>query len=141
MHAQVVARRIAGLAHEIALGDERSIVVDEPVADGGTDTGPRPSQLLASSLAGCTAITIELYAQRKGWDVAGLEVAVDMSSAGGPNPHASPTHFTVEVALPAGLDDEQRRKLMVIAGKCPVHKLLEHGAEITVAEKAPASPA
>lgn len=136
MHAQVVAKRIEGLAHEIDLGENRTIVVDEPAEDGGTDTGPRPSQLLASSLAGCTAITIELYAQRKGWDVEGLEVAVDMSSAGGPNSHASPTHFTVEVALPEGLDDEQRKKLMVIAEKCPVHKLLEHGAEITVAEKA-----
>jgi len=138
MHARVVARRIEGLAHEIDLGENREIVVDEPAEDGGTDTGPRPSQLLASSLAGCTAITVELYAQRKGWNVDGLEVGVDMSSAGGPNPHASPTHFTVEVALPAGLDDEQRRKLMVIAGKCPVHKLLEHGAEITLVERAPA---
>jgi putative redox protein len=135
MHAHVVAKRIEGLAHEIDLGEDREIVVDEPVEDGGTDTGPRPSQLLASSLAGCTAITIELYAQRKGWDVDGLEVAVDMSSTGGPNSHASPTHFAVEVGLPAGLDDEQRKKLMVIAEKCPVHKLLEHGAEITVTEK------
>jgi putative redox protein len=136
MHANVVAKRIEGLAHEIDLDENRTIVVDEPAEDGGTDTGPRPSQLLAASLAGCTAITIELYAQRKGWDIDGLEVAVDMSSDGGLNPHASPTHFAVEVALPDGLDEEQRRKLMVIAAKCPVHKLLEHGAEITVAEKA-----
>src|SRR6478609_6061850 len=47
----------------------REIVVDEPASDGGTDTGPRPTQLLASSLAGCTAITIEVYADRKGWDL------------------------------------------------------------------------
>jgi putative redox protein len=126
MHANVTARRIAGLAHEIDLGEDRSIVVDEPAADGGTDTGPRPSQLLASSLAGCTAITVELYAQRKGWELDGLEVTVDMRTEGdAAHPHASPTHFTVEVALPDGLDDEQRRKLMVIAEKCPVHKLLE----------------
>jgi putative redox protein len=140
MHAHVTARRIAGLAHEIDLGDDRAIVIDEPAEDGGTDTGPRPSQLLASSLAGCTAITMELYARRKGWDIEGLEVAVDMSSEDeGVPPHAVPTHFTVEVGLPAGLDDEQRRKLMVIAGKCPVHKLLEKGADITVAERAPTS--
>lgn len=138
MHAHVVARRIAGLSHEIDLDDDRAIVVDEPASDGGTDTGPRPSQLLASSLAGCTAITIELYAQRKGWELDGLEVAVDMSSESeSVPPHAVPTHFTVEVALPDGLDDEQRRRLMVIAGKCPVHKLLEKGTEITVAERAP----
>jgi putative redox protein len=138
MQAHVVARRIAGYSHEIDLGDDREIVVDEPAADGGTDTGPRPGQLLASSLAGCTAITIELYAERKGWKLDGLEVSVDMSSTDeSVPPHAIPTHFTVEVALPAGLDDEQRRRLMVIAEKCPVHKLLEHGAEITVAERPP----
>jgi putative redox protein len=136
MHANVVARRIGGFAHEIDLGDGREIVIDEPAEDGGTDTGPRPSQLLASSLAGCTAITIELYANRKGWDVDGLEVGVEMSSEGEGIPaHAVPTHFVVEVALPDGLDDEQRRKLMIIAEKCPVHRLLEHGADITVAER------
>ena len=69
MHAHVVARRIAGYSHEIDLGDGREIVVDEPADDGGTDTGPRPTQLLATSLAGCTAITIELYANRKGWEL------------------------------------------------------------------------
>ena len=132
MGAHVVARRIAGFSHEVDLGDGREIVVDEPPDAGGTDTGPRPTQLLASSLAGCTAITIELYAERKGWDVDGLEVAVGMRS----DAERKPTHFAVEVDLPEGLDDEQRRRLMVIAEKCPVHKLLEHGAEITVAEKA-----
>jgi len=138
MHANVVAKRIEGFSHEVDLGDGFEIVVDEPAADGGNGTGPRPTQLLASSLAGCTAITIELYAGRKGWDVDGLEVSVEMSSEGeekGMPTHATPTHFAVEVALPEGLDDEQRTKLMVIAGKCPVHKLLEHGAEITLAEK------
>ena len=140
MHAHVVARRIAGLSHEIDLGDDRAIVIDEPAQDGGTDTGPRPSQLLASSLAGCTAITIELYAKRKGWELDGLEVGVDMSSESEDvPPHAVPTHFEVQVGLPDGLDDEQRRRLMVIAEKCPVHKLLEQGAEITVAERAPAA--
>lgn len=134
MGARVVARRIAGFSHEVDLGDGREIVVDEPAEDGGTDTGPRPTQLLASSLAGCTAITIELYAERKGWDLAGLEVTVDMRA----DAERRPTRFAVEVALPAGLDDEQRRKLMVIAEKCPVHRLLEHGAEITLAERAPA---
>ena len=136
MHANVVARRIAGFSHEVDLGDGREIVVDEPAEDGGTGTGPRPTQLLATSLAGCTAITIELYANRKGWDVDGLEVAVEMSSEGEDmTAHAVPTHFVVEVALPEGLDDEQRRKLMIIAEKCPVHRLLEHGADITVAER------
>jgi putative redox protein len=134
MHAHVIARRIAGFSHEVDLGDGREIVVDEPPEDGGAGTGPRPTQLLATSLAGCTAITIELYANRKGWELPTLEVSVDMKS----DSERMPTHFAVEVALPAGLDEEQRSKLMVIAGKCPVHKLLEHGAEITLAERSPA---
>jgi putative redox protein len=137
MHANVVARRIDGFSHEVDLGGGFEMVVDEPAGDGGNGTGPRPTQLLATSLAGCTAITIELYAERKGWDVDGLEVGVEMSSEGEDVlSHAVPTHFAVEVALPEGLDDEQRRKLMVIAEKCPVHRLLEHGATITVAERA-----
>ena len=131
MHAHVVAKRIEGFSHEVDLGDGFEIVVDEPADDGGNGTGPRPTQLLASSLAGCTAITIELYADRKGWALPGLEVAVEMKS----DASKQPTHFAVEVGLPDGLDDEQRHKLMVIAERCPVHKLLEHGAEITVAEK------
>ncbi len=138
MYAHVVARRIEGFSHEVDLGDGFEMVVDEPAADGGNGAGPRPTQLLATSLAGCTAITIELYAERKGWDLPGLEVAVEMSSEGEDEAvlaHAVPTHFVVEVALPEGLDDEQRRKLMVIAEKCPVHRLLEHGAEIAVAER------
>ncbi|HVX33218.1 MAG TPA: OsmC family protein [Solirubrobacterales bacterium] len=134
MQAHVVARRIAGFSHEVDLGEEREIVVDEPAEQGGTDTGPSPGRPLASSLAGCTAITIELYAERKGWDLPTLEVSVDMTS----DAARMPTHFTVEVALPPGLDDEQRRRLMAIAAKCPIHKLLERGAEITVAERAAA---
>jgi putative redox protein len=134
MHAHVVARRIAGFSHEVDLGDGREIVIDEPAEEGGTGTGPRPTQLLASSLAGCTAITVELSANRTGWALPSLVVSVDMKS----DSERMPTHFAVEVAFPAGLDDEQRRKLMVIAGKCPVHKLLEHGAEITLSERAAA---
>jgi len=132
MGAHVVARRIDGFSHEVDLGDGFEMVVDEPTEDGGSGTGPRPTQLLATSLAGCAAITIELYAERKGWELPGLEVEVDMRS----DAERRPTHFAVEVALPEGLDDERRKKLMVIAEKCPVHKLLEHGAEITVTEKA-----
>ena len=130
MQAHVVARRIAGFAHEVDLGDGFEMVVDEPAEGGGTETGPGPGQLLATSLAGCTAITIELYAKRKGWELDGLAVSVDMTST-----DVVPDRFEVEVALPDGLDDEQRQRLMVIAAKCPVHKALEQGAEITVVER------
>jgi putative redox protein len=127
---RVVARRIAGYAHEIDFDTDHELVIDEPPERGGTDTGPRPTQLLATSLAGCTAITIEMYADRKGWELGGLEVTVEMDYDG-----EVPSRFDVEIGLPAGLDDEQRRKLLVIATRCPVHKVLAAGARIEVTER------
>ena len=73
---KVSARRRKGYAHSLTAG-HHTLIVDEPAEKGGTDTGPTPGQLLALSLASCTAITIEMYADRKGWDVGDLEVEVD----------------------------------------------------------------
>jgi putative redox protein len=127
---RVLARRIEGFAHEIDLESGHELIVDEPRERGGTDTGPRPTQLLATSLAGCTAITIEMYADRKGWELPGLEVAVEMEYEG-----PVPSSFEVTVSLPDGLDQEQRRRLMVIAAKCPVHKVIAGGAAVSVVER------
>ncbi len=74
---EIVATRRAGFDHELELGPSHSITVDEPPDAGGTDHGPAPGKLLAGSLAGCTAITIEMYADRKGWDLDGLAVGVE----------------------------------------------------------------
>lgn len=131
---RVLARRIEGFAHEIDLEGGHELVVDEPADRGGTDTGPRPTQLLASSLAGCTAITIEMYADRKGWDVGRLEVEVEMGYD-----DTVPNSFDVTIALPPELDAEQRRKLLVIAAKCPVHKVLAGEAKVTVTERVEAA--
>lgn len=131
---KVLARRIEGFAHEIDLEGEHELVVDEPADRGGTDTGPRPTLLLASSLAGCTAITIEMYADRKGWDVGRLEVEVEMGYD-----DTVPNSFDVTIALPPELDAEQRRKLLVIAAKCPVHKVLAGEAKVTVTERVEAA--
>jgi putative redox protein len=131
---KAVARRIEGFAHEIDLEGGHELVVDEPAERGGTDTGPRPTQLLATSLAGCTAITIEMYADRKGWDVGRLEVEVEMGYD-----DTVPNSFDVKIALPAELDEEQRRKLLVIATKCPVHQVLAGEATVTVTERVEAA--
>ena len=126
---KVVARRIEGFAHEIDLEGGHELVLDEPADRGGTDTGPRPTQLLASSLAGCIAITMEMYAERKGWDVGRLEVSVDVSYEG-----EVPNDYEVSILLPEGLDEEQRRRLLVIATKCPVHRVLAGEAKVRVSE-------
>lgn len=127
---RIVARRVEGYAHEVELDGKHDLRVDEPQEAGGTDSGPRPTELLGASLAGCIAITVEMYADRKGWDVGDLEVDVEMSYEG-----PVPTSFEVGVKLPGELDDEQRRRLLVIATKCPVHKVLAGEAHVSVTER------
>ena len=100
---------------------KHQMTADEPADHGGDDLGPSPQELLAVSLASCTAITMEMYAKRKGWDVDGLEVDVDYT----PAERGCVTRFELVMKMPAHLSDEQVRKLQVIATKCPVHRTLE----------------
>jgi putative redox protein len=123
-----VARRRSGLRHEIDVNGHK-IVVDEPEDAGGEDVGPSPSALLASALAGCTAITVEMYADRKGWDLEGLEVKADY---GGTPPPGERAKFDVTVSVPEGLDDDQVDRIEKIANKCPIHRTLAGNADITV---------
>jgi putative redox protein len=127
---RIVARRRAGFAHEVDMEGGHTLVVDEPAERGGTDTGPRPTQLLAASLAGCTAITVEMYAERKGWDVGAVEVEVDVAYADG-----IPSTYAVALKLPPELSEEQRQLLLRVAGRCPVHRVLVGEASVTVAER------
>jgi putative redox protein len=127
---KILARRIEGFAHEVDVEGGHELIVDEPQDRGGTDTGPRPTQLLAASLAGCTAITIEMYAERKGWDVGAMEVRVEMGYEG-----PVPSSFDVFLTLPDELDEEQRRRLITIASHCPVHKVIAAETRVTVSER------
>lgn len=127
---KVVARRTGGYAHDVEIEGGHVIRIDEPTAAGGSDTGPAPTRLLAASLAGCTAITIEMYAERNGWEVGQVEVDVDVEYRDG-----APLSFAVTLRLPAELSDEQRKRLLVVAGKCPVHKLIAGETEVTVCDK------
>ena len=127
---KVVARRRKGYAHEVEIEGGHTVLVDEPVDAGGTDTGPSPTRLLAASLASCVAVTIEMYAERKGWDIGKVEVDVDAEYEG-----YAPHSFEITLRLPPGLSDEQRQRLLAIAGKCPVHKALAHETPVTVSER------
>ena len=78
---RATARRENGtLQHAVEIRDH-TLTTDEPDDEGGTDTGPSPQELLAASLASCTAITMEMYAQRKGWDLGDVSVDVDYEPA------------------------------------------------------------
>ncbi len=100
---------------------QHRLTADEPRDQGGDDAAPSPQELLAASLASCTAVTIEMYAQRKGWDVGDVVVDVDYE----PAQRGSPTRFAMDVQLPKELPEDQRERLMQIAAKCPVHRTLE----------------
>ena len=118
---KAVARRENGrFTHSVEVG-EHELTADEPERNGGDDNGPSPQELLAASLASCTAITMEMYAKRKGWEIGEVAVEVDYE----PAQRGSPTKFAMEVRLPKELPEEQREKLMQIAAKCPVHRTLE----------------
>ena len=100
---------------------EHELAADEPKSQGGDDSAPSPQELLAASLASCTAVTMEMYAARKGWDVGDITVNVDYE----PAHRGSPTRFEMTVSLSKELPEEQRERLMQIAAKCPVHRTLE----------------
>ncbi|MFL5867197.1 MAG: OsmC family protein [Thermoleophilaceae bacterium] len=124
----IAHRRNGRLVHDVEVRGH-SVVADEPEERGGGDEGPSPQELLAVSLASCTAITIEMYADRKGWELGDVNVDVDYE----PAQRGSPTKFTMSVRLPKELPEEQRERLMQIAAKCPVHRTLE--GEVMFEEK------
>src|SRR5215212_1273877 len=98
-----------------------TLTADEPKAHGGEDAGPSPQELLAASLASCTAITMEMYAARKGWDVGEIVIDVDYE----PAQRGSPTRFAMQIEFPKELPEDQRERLLQIGAKCPVHRALE----------------
>jgi putative redox protein len=110
----------SSLRHTVQVRDHQ-LIVDELTAVGGEDAGPDPLELLAVSLASCTAITMEMYAARKGWDLGEVEVEVEFT----PAERGCPTRFNLILRLSSDLSEEQVERLKVIAAKCPVHRTLD----------------
>ena len=118
---KAIARHTKGMfTHVIDIRGHR-LTVDEPVDRGGADEGPTPQELLAASIASCTAVTLRMYANHKGWDLGQVEVECEYETA----ERGSPTQLNVVVRLPDSCSEEQVNKLRVIAAKCPVHRLLD----------------
>jgi uncharacterized OsmC-like protein/pimeloyl-ACP methyl ester carboxylesterase len=103
--------------------------IDEPLELKGLDTGPTPVELLSAALGGCTSITLRMYADRKGWDVDGISVLIRQQRVEGVG-----TRFTRSIELDGALDEAQRKRMLEIADKCPVHKILEGDVEIITKE-------
>jgi putative redox protein len=118
---RATSRRVDGRLEQDVEVRKHRLTADEPKDHGGQDSGPSPQELLAASLASCTAITMEMYAERKGWNVG--EIAVDVNYE--PAQRGSPTRFKMKVEFSKELPEEQRERLMQIGAKCPVHRTLE----------------
>src|SRR3954463_6812031 len=119
---KATARQREGYTHDVVVGRHR-ITADEPQAQGGQDLGPSPQELLSAALASCTAVTMEMYAQRKGWNIEGLEVEARYSAA----ERGCPTRFALVMRMPEHLTEERVERLQVTAPKSPVHRTLEGG--------------
>jgi putative redox protein len=117
---RAIARRTGTFTHEIDVREHR-IKADEAQDTGGDDEAPNPQELLAASLASCTAITMEMYAKRKGWNVGRIEVEAEYA----PAERGAPTRFKLVLRLPKDLTPEQVERLSVIAAKCPIHRTLD----------------
>ena len=111
---RAVAQQQENLRHDVKVRSH-TITADEPKDHGGDDAGPSPQELLAASLASCTAITMEMYAKRKGWDVAGLTVDCEYT----PRRARLVTRFALVMKMPAHLTEEQVEKLAGDRGQVP----------------------
>ncbi|MEA2147330.1 MAG: putative redox protein [Solirubrobacteraceae bacterium] len=119
---KAIARRTARttFTHRVDIR-QHQLTADEPADQGGDDEGPSPQELLAASLASCTAITMEMYAKHKGWDIGSVEVQCEYF----PAERGSPTAFSLVLRLSSECSAEQVERLRIIAAKCPVHRTLE----------------
>ncbi|MGB1038585.1 MAG: OsmC family protein [Bacteroidia bacterium] len=101
-------------------GHKHSMIVDEPVHVGGNDEGMNPHELLEASLASCSSITLRMYIQRKNWDVS--EINVEVRSILGEE--RTGLSFAKHIQLTGNIDEKQKERLLFIAGRCPIHRLL-----------------
>lgn len=126
---RVTARLGAGFAVDVYAG-RHHVRGDEPVEVGGTDTGPTPYDFLLAGLGSCTAMTVRMYANRKGWPLRGVTVRLAhdrVHAEDCANCENQPRYITRirrQLEFEGDLSDEQRQRLREIADRCPVHRTL-----------------
>ncbi|PHS39042.1 MAG: osmotically inducible protein OsmC [Robiginitomaculum sp.] len=123
-----VKERAGGIYTQDVLARGHKLYADEPESLGSADLGPSPFEYVLAGLGACTSITLRMYADRKGWPVTNISVDVSYKKSGFGSEIKSV--FIRKITIEGELDEVQRKSMMVIADKCPVHKMLEAETEI-----------
>lgn len=134
---QVIASldKTEGFTTQLKAGNHY-LIADEPESYGGNDYGPSPYELVSAGLSACTAMTIQMYVKRKGWDLQNVEVHTSygkMHAIDCENCEDSSTKidtFNREIKLLGELNEDQIKRILQIADKCPVHKTLHKEVQI-----------
>jgi putative redox protein len=128
--ARVVVTTGEGLRTEVEAGGH-TMVADEPESLGGTDEGPNPYDYLLAALGGCTAMTLRMYADRKGWPLESVTVRLSQDRIHAKDCEECETEegridrIGREIEMVGPLDEKQRRRLLEVADMCPVHRTLK----------------
>ncbi|HYB94078.1 MAG TPA: OsmC family protein [Vicinamibacterales bacterium] len=117
MREVLVAWSDGRFSQDITVAGHR-LRADEPLEKGGGDTGPAPHELLLAALGSCTAMTLKMYADRKGWALKDVHITLNAQTS------EAGFEITRQLSLHGELDAEQRQRLIEIADKCPVHRTL-----------------
>jgi putative redox protein len=104
-----------------------TLIMDEPTDIGGQDKGPDPYTTLLAALAGCTLSTLRMYIDRKGWDIPEISVQLNMYQE---TENELLTTIKRAIRFPETVSSEQKERLLYIATKCPVSKILENNIVI-----------
>jgi putative redox protein len=135
--SQITAELDSGLSVRLSNG-RHSWAADEPVDAGGTDTGPNPYELLLSSLAACTCLTIAMYCRHKGMTLNSIHASYEFGNihaddceSCGEETKGFIEHIASNIRISGDFDDAQRKRLAQIVTRCPVHKTLANGVAFT----------
>jgi putative redox protein len=135
--SEVVVREAGGRYSQWIEAGGHVFAADEPTGAGGADSGPDPYSLLLAALGACTSVTIRMYADRKGWPLTGITVRLSQEKIHARDCAECETRddsridrITREIELSGELSEEQRKRLVEIAERCPVHRTLESQKEI-----------
>ncbi len=143
--ASIIVRSEEGYRTAIQIRNH-TVMADEQIQDGGTDTAPTPMEILQGTIGACVAVTTRAYAQRKGWALEGVEVEVELERV---KPEDYPDYtgdapfvhvVTERIRFEGALSEEQIARLHEIAKKCPVHRTLENPVFFTEAPVTEGSP-